>query len=373
MPAVLLTCVGRRVDIVRAFGAAGAATVAVDVNPLAPALYAADRHALVPPVADGEYVPALAELVAAHDVDLVVPLADTDQLVLAERRDELGALVLLPAPDVVERTNDKYLAHVFFEEHGVDSPPTWLPADAPDDVEFPVLVKARFGFGSRNIFRAHDPEELAFFLRYSPVEPMVQRVCAGAEFSLDVFGDLEGRCLNAIPRTMIESAGGESIKGMTIRDMELVEVGRRVSETLGIVGPATVQCFRTAPGRHEVTDVNLRFGGAFPLPLAAGSRYPELALALAGGERPEPRLGEYREGVLMTRWLGETTLVRDGEGFAPLDARRVPLAGKESALRGDAEERDAASTSTKDAAPASAEDVSPAPADRERSRTLLPE
>jgi hypothetical protein len=100
-------------------------------------------------------------------------------------------------------------------------------------------------------------------------------------------------------------------------------VGRRVAETLGIVGPATVQCFRTAPGRHEVTDVNLRFGGAFPLPLAAGSRYPELALALARGERPAPRLGEYREGVVMTRWLGETTLVRDGDGFAPLDQSAV--------------------------------------------------
>jgi carbamoyl-phosphate synthase large subunit len=338
MPAVLLTCVGRRVDIVRAFGDAGATTVAVDVNPLAPALYAADRHALVPPVADGAYMPALAELVAEHDVALVVPLADTDQLVLAERREELGALVLLPAPDVVERTNDKYLAHVFFEEHGIDSPATWLPADAPDDVEFPVLVKARFGFGSRNIFRAHDSEELAFFLGYSPVEPMVQRVCAGAEFSLDVFGDLEGRCLNAIPRTMIESAGGESIKGMTIRDPELVEVGKRVSETLGIVGPATIQCFRTAPGRHEVTDVNLRFGGAFPLPLAAGSGYPELALALARGERPGPRLGEYREGVVMTRWLGETSLVRDGDGFAPLEDRAIPGAATRDAVLAPAED-----------------------------------
>jgi carbamoyl-phosphate synthase large subunit len=324
---VLITCVGRRVDIVRAFRGAGATTVAADVDPLAPALYAADRHAVVLPVTDEAYVPSLAELVAEHEVSLLVPLSDIDQLMLSRRRDELDALVLLPPPDVVERTNDKYRAHVFFEEHGIDSPPTWLPGDVPDELDFPVLVKARFGFGSRNIFRARDREELAFFLGYSPAEPMVQAVCKGPEFSVDVFCDLEGRCLNAIPRTMIESAGGESIKGMTITDPELVEVGRRVAETLGIVGPATIQCFRTAPGRHEVTDVNLRFGGAFPLPLAAGSRYPELALALARGERPEPQLGEYREGVVMTRWLGETCLVRDGDGFAPLDDKqpvRVP-------------------------------------------------
>jgi len=318
MPTVLLTCVGRRVDIVRAFGDAGATTIAVDLNRLAPALYAADRHERVPPVADESYVPTLAGIVAEHDVSLVVPLADTDQLVLAQNRDLFGdALLLLPGPEAVERTKDKYLAHVFFEEHGIGSPPTWLPEDVPDELEYPVLVKARFGFGSRNIFHARNPEELEQFLRYSPVETMVQRVCDGEEFSIDVFGDLEGRCVNAIPRTMIESAGGESVKGKTIRDPELMAVGRRVAQALGVVGPATVQCFRTEPGRHEVTDVNLRFGGAFPLPLAAGSRYPELALALARGERPEPQVGNFVDGIVMTRWLSETCLVEDGDGYAP--------------------------------------------------------
>ena len=72
---------------------------------------------------------------------------------------------------------------------------------------------------------------------------------------------------------MIESKGGESIKGMTIKDPELIDFGRLVAEELGIRGPANVQCFRVAPGTHEVTDVNPRFGGAFPLPRAAGSRY----------------------------------------------------------------------------------------------------
>ena len=46
---------------------------------------------------------------------------------------------------------------------------------------------------------------------------MVQEMCLGEEFSIDVFCDLEGRCLNAIPRTMIQSKGGESIKGMSIQ------------------------------------------------------------------------------------------------------------------------------------------------------------
>jgi carbamoyl-phosphate synthase large subunit len=316
---VLFTCAGQRVDIVTAFGRAGATTLAVDVNELAPALYAADRKALVPRVDDPGYIDALRALVADHDVRLVVPLADLDHLLLAEHRDELGALVLLPGPETIRLCEDKYAAHCFFAEQGIATPDTWLPDELPDDIRFPVLVKARRGFGSRHIYRAADRRELDFFLGYTTQESMIQQVCGGEEFSIDVFCDTDGRCLNAIPRTMIESKGGESIKGVTIRDWELIEHGCRVAEAMRIVGPANVQCFRELDGSLPVTDVNPRFGGGFPLPTAAGSRYPELALALAAGERPEPALGEFREGVVMTRFFSQVVLGDSRGGLEPLE------------------------------------------------------
>jgi carbamoyl-phosphate synthase large subunit len=314
MTAVLFTCAGQRVDILDAFQRAGATTVAADVNPLAPALYRADRYALVPRIDDEGYLPALHALVEEHDVRLVVPLTDLDQVTLAESRNELGTLVLLPDAETVERLGDKYLAHLLFEERGIASPPTWLANTVPDDAPFPLLVKARHGFGSRHIYRAEDRAQLGFFLGYTPVDSIVQACLAGEEFSIDVFCDLDGRCLNAIPRTMIESKGGESIKGMTIRDERLIELGRDVAEKLRLVGPANIQCFREEDGSHFITDINPRFGGGFPLPLAAGGRYPELALALARGERPEPRLGDFREGIVMTRFFSDLSLMQNGDG-----------------------------------------------------------
>jgi carbamoyl-phosphate synthase large subunit len=323
--AVLFTCAGQRVDIVSAFRRAGATTIATDVDALAPALYHADHRALVPRVDDLGYIAALRDLVAVHDARLIVPLTDLDHVVLARSRAELApAAVLVPDEETSHRCADKYLAHLFFDEQGIGSPPTWLPTELPDELPFPVLVKARKGFGSRHIFRAENQTELDFFLRYTTVESMVQRVCRGVEFSVDVFCDLDGRCVAAVPRTMIESKGGESIKGMTIKDPDLIEFARVTSEALRIIGPANVQCFREPDGTLQVTDVNPRFGGGFPLPTAAGSRYPELALALAHGEALEQRLGDFREGVVMTRFFSQVILEEVDGAFEPVQAEAVP-------------------------------------------------
>jgi carbamoyl-phosphate synthase large subunit len=323
--AVLFTCAGQRVDIVSAFKRAGALTIATDADRLAPALYHAHRMALAPRIDTAEYVPALARLVEEHDVRLIVPLTDLDQGLLSRSRDALApALVLVAEPEVCDAMRDKWRAHAFFEEHAIPSPRSWLPSDVPGDARYPLLVKVREGFGSRHIYRTRDAEELAFYLKTTPVDSFVQELCRGEEFSIDVFCDLAGRCLNAIPRTMIQSKGGESIKGRSLRDPELIEHGRTVVETIGIRGPANVQCFREPDGSLPVTDVNPRFGGAFPLPLAAGGRYPELALALARGEHPEPRLGEFREGVVMTRFFSDLCLIEDTSGELVPFAEELP-------------------------------------------------
>ncbi len=316
MAAVLFTCAGQRVDIVSAFVRAGATTLAVDANALAPALYHADRYALVPRIEDPAYLPTLRELVREHDVALIVPLTDLDQHVLAAARETLGATLLLSPLEVVEAMADKYLAHGFFLERGLPSPDTWLPDELPAALELPVLVKARVGFGSRHIYRAETGEQLDFYLRTTPVPSMVQACCLGEEFSIDVFCDLDGRCLNAIPRTMIESRGGESIKGTVIDDAELIELGRAVGEALPVRGPCTVQAFRDPETGLGITDVNTRFGGAFPAPMYAarpGRTYPELIVRMARGERIEPHLGDFQAGMTFTRWFWQIELDRDLE------------------------------------------------------------
>jgi carbamoyl-phosphate synthase large subunit len=305
---VLLTGVGKRYDIVSAF-AQHATIVAVDPNPLAPAQYAAHHRCAVPPIDDPGYVPALRELCDRHRVGAVIPLTDLDLEVLARARaaGELPALV--PAPEIARATFDKYEAHLLLGRLGLPSPPTALPGEPVD--HYPVMVKPRQGSGARSIHRADDARAVEFFVAYVREPTMVQWLMDGPEFSIDCLSDLEGRCLNAIPRTMIESRGGESIKGTVIADRELIELGRRVVEALSVRGPCTVQVFRDREIGLGITDVNTRFGGAFPAPMFAalpGRTYPELIVAMARGEQVEPHIGEFRAGVSFTRYFWQLEL-----------------------------------------------------------------
>ena len=161
--AVLLTGVGKRYDIVSAFGR-HATVVAVDPNPLAPAQYAAHHRCAVPRIDDPSYVPALAELCERYGVGTVVPLTDLDIEVLAEARcaGELPALV--PDPDIARATLDKYEAQRLLVGHGLPSPPTVLPGEPIES--FPVLVKQRKGAGARSIHRADDAEAAESFVQY---------------------------------------------------------------------------------------------------------------------------------------------------------------------------------------------------------------
>jgi carbamoyl-phosphate synthase large subunit len=332
--AVLLTGVGKRYDIVSCF-ARETTTLAADPNPMAPARYAAHVQVAVPPMSDPTYVEALLELCTLHDVGAVLPLTDLDIETLARGRVEHGLPALVPSPEIARATFDKYDAHVLFSRVGLPSPPTVLPTGDLDAFEYPALIKPRRGSGARSIHLARDAAEARFFVHYvegavrgearehawggdvkAPVgEPvMVQRAMRGPELSIDCLGDGDGRCLNAIPRTMIESRGGESIKGTVVHDDELIELGRRAMETLEVRGPATIQVFRDPDEGLAITDFNTRFGGAFPAPAYAalpGRTYPELIARLAAGERVEPHVGEFRSPLSFTRYYWQLELDDD--------------------------------------------------------------
>jgi carbamoyl-phosphate synthase large subunit len=300
-PPVIVIGAGRRYDIVSAF-AAQTTTIACDLNPLAPAQYAAHHRAVLPATGDPDFVDALERLVEGYEAGAVVPLLDPQIEVLARARAQRGLPAMVADLEVAEATFDKLATFETLRAHGLPTPATVLPGS---EIDFPVIVKPLRGSLSRSVHLARDRAEAEFFTGYVE-EPVVwQRLYGGEHVSLDCLGDLDGRCLNAIPRSMLESRGGEAVKGRILDDPELVEVARATMDALRVRGPGMIQLFRDPELGIGIHDVNLRFGGGFAGPMYAalpGRGYPELIVRMAAGERIEPHVGEYRKGGYFARF-----------------------------------------------------------------------
>jgi carbamoyl-phosphate synthase large subunit len=307
---VLVTAAGRRTTLVRLFGEAaharGGRVVAADVDGLAPALFIADDGVRTLRSDDPRYIDDLLETVLRHEIQLLVPTIDTDLPILARHRarfDEAGCTVAISSEPFVAIVMDKYRSGITFERPQIRVPRSWTPP-LPSLTELPaqVFVKPRSGSASQDTYRI-GRDDLEGILHLVP-DPIVQEVLAGPEITIDALLDLEGRPIHFVPRRRIRTLGGESIQGVTLaHDAGFegwIEQVLEVSSGLGAIGPLTLQAFQTRDG-PVLTEINARFGGGFPLAMAAGGSYPAWLLDMVTGQRVEPRLGDYEPGLYMTR------------------------------------------------------------------------
>src|SRR6266542_2079494 len=124
---VLFTSAGRRVELLRAFRQAyrtlslAGNIVALDIDPLAPALQIADRTYIVPRLSSPDYIPTLIDICTQERIDVVFPLIDPDIPILAQHRANIeasGARVAVIPNDAIGITEDKCCTVQFFHSLG---------------------------------------------------------------------------------------------------------------------------------------------------------------------------------------------------------------------------------------------------------------
>lgn len=310
-PTLLFCSAGRRVELLLAFRRAyeslglESRIIALDIDPLAPALQVADRHYIVPRLTEPAYVPTLVDICAREHVDLVFPLIDPDIPVLAMHRREIestGARVATVCTTAAEVTADKWRTKQFFASVGLATPRSWLPEEIdPAHACYPLFIKPRCGSAGKDTYRVRNERELEFFLDYVPY-PIIEEFLPGPEMTSDVVCDVEGNVLAVVTRQRIEVRSGEVVKGVTIHNETILDACIGIARALPAIGPITVQCM-AKDGRFHFTEINARFGGGFPLGVAAGADSPRWLLGqMAGIPVDLPPLGTYQAGCYLTRF-----------------------------------------------------------------------
>jgi carbamoyl-phosphate synthase large subunit len=323
---VLVTGAGgpAAVAFLRAVAGPGVDLWAVDIDPYAVGLYLVppDRRALVPRGDAPGFADAVAALCAEQAIDVLVPTVDTELVPLVGRRATFaaaGTTILAPELTTLDRCLDKWDLVRVCRHLGVT--PTTAVLDAAFEAgywAFPAIVKPRSGSGGRGVAVVHGPADLVGVPHDGSF--VIQQLLPGVEHSIDVLAYRDGRIAGVVPRSRLKVDSGIAVAGVVSDDPELVAVGRRVAEAIGLTSVANVQVKQDADGEPRLLEVNPRFPGSMPLTIAAGVDMPRLALADALG-LPVPDRVASHPVAMVRHW--EDVVVGVGE-FAALDRPTAP-------------------------------------------------
>jgi carbamoyl-phosphate synthase large subunit len=333
---ILLTCAGRRNYLVkyfkRALGDRGQA-LACDSSASAPALAEADQRFIVPSMEDEDYFDVLLSICRTQQVRLLLSVNDLELGRLAEKAAqfrEVGTIPVIASPQVVATCMDKWNTFCFLRETNIAAPPTYLSlvdarqAVARGIIQFPLVIKPRWGSGSIGVEVVDNDRELALahewgqirlrrtiLAQMSRVDPenslVIQERLLGQEYGLDVVNDLQGRYVATLAKRKLTMRAGETDRAVTVIEPRLERLGQALGQRLGHIGSLDCDVLATDKGCF-VLDLNPRFGGGYPFAHLAGADVPAALIAWANQEVPDPSWLCVRPGVLSAKYYGVVTM-----------------------------------------------------------------
>jgi len=280
--------------------------VCVDMNPLSSALYEGDFFEIPPAMDDPAFMPFLKRVIRKYDINAIIPSTDKDLLFLSRNRDFFNkkmVKVVISDEKVIKTTSDKFSTYAFFLKNEIETPKSWLPVEMKDisEDDFPVIIKPRFGIGSKNIYKISSKEELDFFVKRVE-QPIIQKFAKGVEYSFDVLCDFDGKPLEIVPRQRISTRGGEIFRGKTVKSRRLIRQVLRLLGKINIAGPAVIQGFADSDEKISFTEINPRFGSGLHLTAQSGADFPLYLIRMLAGLPHGCKMGNFKDGLIMLRY-----------------------------------------------------------------------
>ena len=311
---VLISSIGRRSQLIGCFQQAlqrlnlQGRVIGIDANPsLSPAAHLVEQCFRVPRCDDPAFVDRVLTICKEQQVRLVIPTIDPELPVYAAHRKKFqteGIQVAISGEGTIQIAADKSQSNAWLRSHGL---PTVRQASADEvmkhpDWPLPAVVKPRRGSASVGVIKVHSYSMLRAALG-SGADLVVEEFAPGDEYTINVLVDNSRRCVCAVPHRRIEARAGEVSKGITVKDPQLLQLGKDVAESLpDAFGPLNIQCFKAQSGPALVTEINARFGGGFPLANEAGAGFPVWMLEEILGLPSTARFDSWTDKLTMLRY-----------------------------------------------------------------------
>lgn len=310
---ILILSAGTRNKIVQYFKQSvgdNGLVIATDMSELAPAIYEADKHYIVPRMTEPGYIDIVLDICKKEKIAGVLSLIDPELSLLAENVDQfkaVGTMVIGSSYELCEMALDKMQMFFWLSEHGYKCAKSYMDKEAfyrdveQGIIDYPVFVKPARGSASIAISKVYDKETIDLLFAHSD-GLMIQEFLNGQEIGADVYIDMiSGEVVSIFAKKKIVMRAGETDKAVSFKNDTLFALVEKFVSEAGYRGQIDIDIF-DVNGEYYISEVNPRFGGGYPHAYECGCNHMDLICKNLAGNTNEKKIGLYDENIYMMKY-----------------------------------------------------------------------
>ena len=285
--------------------------IVTDCNPLAPTLYIADKHYIVPRIDNDVYLETILDICRKENIKGLFSLIDPELSLIAEHKQkftDIGVIPFVSDYDKVEMCFNKYEFYKRCISLNIPTVRSYIDINEFKQdyenqiIDFPVFVKPYNGSCSMNIQRIENMKDLEFNMnRHDNL--MIQEYMNGNEYGVDVYVDiLSHEIISVFIKKKLLMRAGETDKSVSVKNDKLLNLVKKIVEDMKFVGQIDIDVFEVG-GEFYISEVNPRFGGGYPHAYECGCSFPKYMIENMKGNINEIQVGNYKEGIYMMKYL----------------------------------------------------------------------
>ncbi|MDO5571745.1 MAG: ATP-grasp domain-containing protein [Bacteroidales bacterium] len=247
-------------------------------------------------------------IIKENKINIVLPFVDPAIEICSKLKNEINDIFIpISSPEICHTMFDKKLSAEWFEKHDISQPIIYSDIE---NVSFPIILKPRNGSASKGLITAYKIEDIENNINLEDYI-IQQYIGHRKEFTVDCYVAKDGRAVSIVPRERIETAGGEAIKSITVRDEDIIDESRKILSSGCFEGPITIQFIKDIDSNNNyVMEINPRFGGGVVTSIGARSGILDFLLDEYENKMIFPK-DNWIEGTLMTRYFKEVIFYAD--------------------------------------------------------------
>lgn len=284
--------------------------IATDCSEIAPAIYDADKHYIVPRMDSPKYLDVIFKICEENSVSGVLSLIDPELSLLAahtEEFKEIDVTVIGSNYDLCEMSLDKMQMFLWLTEHRYKTARSYVDKEVfyqdvkAGVINYPVFVKPVRGSASIAISKVSDRETIDLLFTHDD-NLMIQEFLNGQEIGADVYIDMiSGEIISIFTKKKIKMRAGETDKAVSFKDDKLFALIEKFVKEAGYRGQIDIDIF-DINGEYYISEVNPRFGGGYPHAYECGCDHMRLIIENLCGMENQKNIGAYDEGVYMMKY-----------------------------------------------------------------------